>query len=506
MHQDGAVDNAFPWMSPSNTASASTHNTSPYNNVSPNDTLIPPTPGWIPPTPGVPPTPGIPPPPPPGVVVDPPRQAREGYEWVWFPDGFWAEREITTESPSKGSGLDSKIRRWKGKSSKGSQGSVDLDVSPLPRRGSGGRRGSGQGSTVPFAAPTPHTPFRTERELVQALQHSSDNSGNGADAVWGYPFTAMSPSAERNYESGSSPASTVTGFRRGSWPETQTILEEKEEDETGSQGSGTPLGRLKALGKTREKRKSRSAEKGPPESEAHSDGSDGHSAGQPSNARKLLNKLSWRKKESPADSDSLSLIEEEGTFTKESSHSFWDSVYPGGEARRITTPPLKEATADGRVRSLFTEVDNFGPDEARSDADNRSQMSTVNNGGGGSTGSHTVESSSEGSKLNMAYRKAAAADATGGGHIHWFDSKKEEDEKKKQLLREKKKNMKKHPGGFSLAMPEHLPNSPLCPANPKNPSGGTGVCVFHGRRQDISGTKQQPFVAELGLQQPTPKS
>ncbi|QSZ32639.1 hypothetical protein DSL72_002218 [Monilinia vaccinii-corymbosi] len=26
--------------------------------------------------------------------IDPPRPAREGYEWVWFPAGYWAEREL----------------------------------------------------------------------------------------------------------------------------------------------------------------------------------------------------------------------------------------------------------------------------------------------------------------------------------------------------------------------------------------------------------------------------
>jgi hypothetical protein len=103
-------------------------------------------------------------------------------------------------------------------------------------------------------------------------------------------------------------------------------------------------------------------------------------------------------------------------------------------------------------------------------------MSGLNNGGGTSSESGTL-SSSEGSKLNMAYRKAAAADAYGGSHLHWFDSKKEEDEKKRQRVKEKKKNMKSRPGIFALTVPEHLPNSPLCPANPRHVSGGTGVCV-----------------------------
>lgn len=34
---------------------------------------------------------------------------------------------------------------------------------------------------------------------------------------------------------------------------------------------------------------------------------------------------------------------------------------------------------------------------------------------------------------------------------------------------------------FEFDLPEHLPNSPMCPANKKYKSGGTGICVYHGR-------------------------
>ena len=39
---------------------------------------------------------------------------------------------------------------------------------------------------------------------------------------------------------------------------------------------------------------------------------------------------------------------------------------------------------------------------------------------------------------------------------------------------------------FELDVPDHLPNSPLCPKNPKHPNGGTGICVYHGRRHTDS--------------------
>jgi parafibromin len=37
-------------------------------------------------------------------LIDPPRPPREGHEWVWFPEGYWAEREMSrTSAKSAGS-------------------------------------------------------------------------------------------------------------------------------------------------------------------------------------------------------------------------------------------------------------------------------------------------------------------------------------------------------------------------------------------------------------------
>ena len=33
-------------------------------------------------------------------LVDPPRAPKSGYEWVWFPEGYWAEREIRGFMPT----------------------------------------------------------------------------------------------------------------------------------------------------------------------------------------------------------------------------------------------------------------------------------------------------------------------------------------------------------------------------------------------------------------------
>jgi parafibromin len=37
-------------------------------------------------------------------MSDPPRPPSDGFEWVWFPEGYWAEREIVEFSPGKSKG------------------------------------------------------------------------------------------------------------------------------------------------------------------------------------------------------------------------------------------------------------------------------------------------------------------------------------------------------------------------------------------------------------------
>ena len=39
---------------------------------------------------------------------------------------------------------------------------------------------------------------------------------------------------------------------------------------------------------------------------------------------------------------------------------------------------------------------------------------------------------------------------------------------------------------FELNVPEHLLGSPLCPRSPLHPSGGKGICVYHGRTRTFS--------------------
>lgn len=51
---------------------------------------------------------------------------------------------------------------------------------------------------------------------------------------------------------------------------------------------------------------------------------------------------------------------------------------------------------------------------------------------------------------------------------------------------------------FDFDLPEHLPNSPLCPANKKHRNEGMGLCVYHGRgKVGVSPQKEPNIVASL---------
>ncbi|XEV05774.1 hypothetical protein FSHL1_011061 [Fusarium sambucinum] len=127
-----------------------------------------------------------------------------------------------------------------------------------------------------------------------------------------------------------------------------------------------------------------------------------------------------------------------------------DSPYPGGEARRIKTPPLTEGTANGRPRSFFTET------VAPADVEEVDIQT----------------SSSRRHSLQTVYHKSYAPDTT-----EWWERIP------KQPVR---RNPFQGPATFEFELPEHLPSSPMCPANEKHVGGGKGVCVYHGRRKGAS--------------------
>ncbi|KAF5708359.1 hypothetical protein FMUND_10630 [Fusarium mundagurra] len=174
--------------------------------------------------------------------------------------------------------------------------------------------------------------------------------------------------------------------------------------------------------------------------------------------RRLFGRAPWARKES-ADSFSsvTSSVREilKGETPPPSAASSYTSLhvncvngqFPGGEARRIKTPPLAEDTASGRPRSFFTETVPPTEDDGMGSPSRRNSLQTVR-------------------------RQSIVADT-----YEWWEKMP-------------KKPVRRSPfqdrPPFEFQLPEHLPSSPMCPTNEKHVSGGTGVCVYHGRRKGAS--------------------
>ena len=116
-------------------------------------------------------------------------------------------------------------------------------------------------------------------------------------------------------------------------------------------------------------------------------------------------------------------------------------TYLPSEARRIGTPPLP--TENGRHRGFF--FDYNAPDDE------------------GNTPSPETK---DGDPRPRMKRK-------GLSDVDWYRVKLEADEARDAAT------------NFELNVPDHLPNSPLCPKHPKHKSGGKGICVYHGRNRDF---------------------
>lgn len=108
--------------------------------------------------------------------TDPPRPPKDGFEWVWFPDGYWAERpsrKSSDEDALATSGRPSKIFRWGSRVSKSPK---DFPDRPIEHQDSIRSR-TGVSPTSEAQHPLwqlpkdlPQSPYRSEQDQVAALQ------------------------------------------------------------------------------------------------------------------------------------------------------------------------------------------------------------------------------------------------------------------------------------------------------------------------------------------------
>ncbi|RYP07477.1 hypothetical protein DL764_002484 [Monosporascus ibericus] len=178
----------------------------------------------------------------------------------------------------------------------------------------------------------------------------------------------------------------------------------------------------------------------------------------------------------------------------------WSSVFPGGEARRVKTPPLREGTA-GDPRSFFfldisalsggansakSQQDSHG---SSSSEDRRKQQREAPPAPRAPTPQHAPQASGSPDQHRALRRARPLSEHASGGILRLTGAATTQTtqmraQREVPVLVPSCEDMA--PSAFKFDLPEHLPSSPMCPANKKHKSGGTGVRVYHGRRKRSS--------------------
>lgn len=155
---------------------------------------------------------------------DLPRQAKEGCEWVWYPEGYWAERQLERRNSAKepngsqaiqGGQMQSavnKVFRWTPRGSRSPREQSD------PAERSESEQPGPSPMTVPspsqrgfsqFAPPKnlPSSPYMSEEEQTLSLQHPNQEGGtiSGNRDTWTRLNSTTAPIAEL-ISSGSRPS------------------------------------------------------------------------------------------------------------------------------------------------------------------------------------------------------------------------------------------------------------------------------------------------------------
>ncbi|TKA53768.1 hypothetical protein B0A49_12046 [Cryomyces minteri] len=137
------------------------------------------------------------------------------------------------------------------------------------------------------------------------------------------------------------------------------------------------------------------------------------------------------------------------------------STYLATEMRRVNTPPMlgDRPARKNKARGFFFDYE--APDEAEQPKDRDSARTTPH---------HLSSALDEGDTVPV---------AGFGSSNDWFRVRMDE------ILNDDDDLDGDHDVPFVLDVPDHLPNSPLCPLSPKHKSGGKAVCPSHGRKRTI---------------------
>ncbi|KAH9887164.1 hypothetical protein F4778DRAFT_786461 [Xylariomycetidae sp. FL2044] len=512
-------------------------------------------------------------------IVEPPRPAKPGHEWVWFPAGYWAER-VVVETPAKDF---MKGFRWRNRTSARESSSPDLEPgrqlsprylgdvrTPMPssgqsfaeaaRRPSLQRHGTRSESytTTYYRMPNPPlpSPYLSEDSLVQSLQGwpsparrgtSSSNSGNLSKTSRLSRNSPLIVVEEPPSPPNPVPPQSLPLDPEGTPPtdSSQTTLRDTKQKRSlmSKLHLSDPRVQGKKSNQTGNIDHSTSALEKYPSNTTVASSISPLLTGETKKphrqwAKKLFGMSVWHRKTSGGSEPSATSAMREilrGSSPLSSPNSghghscdsphAWCSPFPGGEATRVKTPPIHVNTPDLKPRSFFFDIN--APANAEAHRSNTSSASLPNhlNGGkppqrvssrnhspfdgdrnrhGGSSpqtnnSAHDSDhlrrqavSRNRGRQLQSHIQQGHHGDpahqqqqSSGGGERtdrwpakEWWEVPVATPSYEKMMS----------PCAFEFDLPEHLPSSPMCPANKRHKSGGTGVCVYHGRRKKSIGS------------------
>jgi parafibromin len=133
-------------------------------------------------------------------LVDPPRAPKSGYEWVWFPEGYWAEREIRGFMPTPSV---TKHNWWNRSSGQKSQMSRKSQKSQSTRKSTNGGKDENNDKAPPsFNLPqikigsvSLKSTIKTSRSTSQ---HTSENDIRRSGNFLGFNFSKPGQEDDRS--------------------------------------------------------------------------------------------------------------------------------------------------------------------------------------------------------------------------------------------------------------------------------------------------------------------
>ncbi|KAI0447614.1 hypothetical protein F4803DRAFT_270775 [Xylaria telfairii] len=482
----------------------------------------------------------------PTAVIDPPRPAKEGYEWVWFPAGYWAEREIAELPPKESIGLF----KWRSRTRKsGSDSPKHSPQTPFAAYSRPGGRmenstdymtGSRSQTRTPISsessgyrlplnrmadAPLP-SPYLTEEAHVQSLQWPSLDAASRHGSLSGNSVIRSKPgvsrlsyfsSADDDVESDKTVASTAQSQEVAHTPPeiaSKGLLSPKAAAGQGEKVKKSFISwRMLSEHRQRLRRSQASSEEYLGDNMAHTQPSRSQSPAKSPlrkessvsdkslkspkrrSAARLFAKARWSRKISNSSRASTSQSTTSSVHNSIRSQSpavtpgsergetpaisnMWASEFPGGEAMRVQTPRITQNSLDQFPRSFFSDLTpppapphQSLPRQRQPSLKKTMLSASVTAGGDSSASSPTPRGRA------VQDHRLHDGDTRRGGGGRPTPKEKEWWEVSVPVSY----NAVDQRAAFHFDMPEHLPSSPMCPANKRHKSGGTGVCVYHGR-------------------------